>query len=1140
MHHILYVDDETGLLEIGKLFLERTGHFSVDTVDSAPEALRVIAEKRYDAIISDYQMPEMDGIELLKRVRTSCNTIPFIIFTGRGREEIVIQALNEGADFYLQKGGEPVSQFTELAHTVQKAISQKQAERSIRDYERREADIINFLPDATFAIDKSGHVITWNHAIEEMTGVPATEMLGKGDYEYAIPFYGQRRPILIDLISESDEVIAKKYSHIIHEKDVLIAETTLPHPKGKSVILMGKASPLYNRRGEIVGAIESIRDITEMREAEESLRESEGQFSAFMDHLPVTAFIKDTHSTNLFVNRRMEEIFGPGEWIGRTVREQFPEETAEKMIEDDRQTLKDGYRKTIENLTVKNGDLRNFETYKFRIDRENKTPLIGGFAVDITERKQVESALHESEEKYRLVVENSHDAISIFHDNQLLFVNSRASDLTGFTKEELLNMNLWDLIHPDDRLRLQELTTRRLAGEEIPPAPSARILTKSGEVREGDLFVDRVIYLGQPAVLGIFRDITEQKRADRAIRESEQKYRTVFETTGTATVLVENDATISLANSEFERLSGYGKEEIENKKKWTEFVVKEDLDRMLAQHQLRRLNRQSALTHYEFRFISRSGDIRDIYLTIDVIPDTKKSVASLLDITERKKAESELRAAYEQLTATEGELRRQFRELAENEQKLRQSEERYRSLVETTGTGYVILDKDGRVITANQEYIRLTGRSTLAEIEGRAVTDWTAPYDIGRNANEVMQCFRNGHVRGLEIDYQKPDGTIQPIEINASVIQSDSGKIILTLCRDIHGRRQVEDELQESDFLFREVFDNANDGVFLVERGRDGPGKYRLVNNKAVLMLGYSKEELLEMSPIDVVPEDVAKKIIPEAMKKLVTEGHATFESENRRKDGSIFPIEVSIRSFRYKGKDIDLSIIRDITERKRDVEALQQASKKLNLLSGVTRHDIKNQLLTLDSFVTLLQKKIPDPSHDNYFSRIMKASNQIANLIQFTREYEKIGVQAPLWQDIPTLVNDAVKAAVLGQVTLFNDLPAGREVFADPLIAKVFFNLVDNAIRHGGKITSIRFSFEERNGDRIIVCEDNGDGITRQEKERIFELGYGKNTGFGLAISREILDITGITIRETGNAGKGARFEITIPKEVYRVACGK
>ena len=281
--------------------------------------------------------------------------------------------MNEGADFYLQKGGEPVSQFIELAHQVRRTVREKIAEFNIRDLERREADIINFLPDATFAIDRSGHIIAWNQAIEEMTGVSAGEMMGKGDYEYAIPFYGTRRPILIDLINEPDEVITKNYSNVFRDRNTLIADTALPHPMGKPVTLMGKASPLYNRQGEVVGAIESIRDITEMKKAEENLRESEEQFVAFMDHLPVTAFIKDEQFTNLFVNRHMEEIFGAKEWIGKSVRELFPKEAAEKMIEDDLQTLRDGYRKNIENLTTINGDNRIFETYKFRINRGEQT-----------------------------------------------------------------------------------------------------------------------------------------------------------------------------------------------------------------------------------------------------------------------------------------------------------------------------------------------------------------------------------------------------------------------------------------------------------------------------------------------------------------------------------------------------------------------------------------------------------------------------------------------------------------------------------------------------------------------------------------------------------------------------------------------
>lgn len=215
----------------------------------------------------------------------------------------------------------------------------------------------------------------------------------------------------------------------------------------------------------------------------------------------------------------------------------------------------------------------------------------------------------------------------------------------------------------------------------------------------------------------------------------------------------------------------------------------------------------------------------------------------------------------------------------------------------------------------------------------------------------------------------------------------------------------------------------------------------------------------------------------------------------------------------------------------------MRQANKKLNLLSGINRHDIKNQLALLDGFLELLRLEIPEPSYEEYFSRIAAASTNISNLISFTKEYEQIGVQAPRWQDLRAIATDAGRGVVPEGVRLVNDLPADREVFADPLIVKVFFNLIDNASRHGGAITTIRFSAEERNGvGVVVVCEDDGDGIAIDEKGLVFDLGYGKNTGFGLALSREILDITGITISETGEPGRGARFEMVVPDGGYRV----
>jgi PAS domain S-box-containing protein len=552
MYHILYVDDEPALLELGKLFLEQSGEFAVDTAPSGPDGFALLESGKYDAIISDYQMPEMDGIGFLKKVRASQSTIPFIIFTGRGREEIVIQALNEGADFYLQKGGEPVSQFTELAHKIRQAVQQRRAEASIRDHERREADIINFLPDATFAIDRSGHIIAWNRAIEEMTGFPAADMLGKGDYEYAIPFYGQRQPVLIDLIYESDEVIAKNYAHIVHEKDNLIAETSLPRPRGHEVTLMVKASPLYNRQGGIVGAIESIRDITDMKKAVERLSESEGRFAAFMNHLPVTAFIKDDRSTNIFVNRRMVEIFGNREWIGKSVYEQFPRGAAEKMIEDDQQTIREGYRKIVEFLVDKNGNKKIYETYKFRIDRENKPPLIGGFAVDITEKQEAEDALTRSQARFReladLLPQIVYEADTV---GNLTYVNRIAFERFGYTEDELRQgLTVSQMVAPRDRER-EAAAFRDIVAGKKPAGPPDEFLAlrKDGSTFPVSISSSPVIVDGRIAGLrGILVDITERKQAEDTIRESEEKYRSILDALPDAVSVVDGELKVTFAN----------------------------------------------------------------------------------------------------------------------------------------------------------------------------------------------------------------------------------------------------------------------------------------------------------------------------------------------------------------------------------------------------------------------------------------------------------------------------------------------------------------------------------------------------------------------------------------------------------------
>ena len=350
-------------------------------------------------------------------------------------------------------------------------------------------------------------------------------------------------------------------------------------------------------------------------------------------------------------------------------------------------------------------------------------------------------------------------------------------------------------------------------------------------------------------------------------------------------------------------------------------------------------------------------------------------------------------------------------------------------------------------------------------------------------------------------------------------------------------RKWAETALKESEGKFRGIFNTINDGIHIHEIEPDGkPGKFIEVNDVACQMLHYTHDEMLEHGPLDFVT-GYHSKPLNEIIREQSTTGHSIFETDHLRKDGTIVPVEINTHVVNLQGNRVMVSVVRDITERKRAELALWQAHKKLNLLFNITRHDINNQISAIAMFLYLAEEVITDSTIREHLMKIEQATMMIQKQIRFTSEYEAIGVNIPIWQDIRTIVESAAKQAPLGKVIIKNDLPIGMEVFADPLIVKVFYNLVDNAVRYGGKITTLRFSIEEREGGHIVVCEDNGDGVFAEEKERIFDRGFGKNTGLGLALAREILDITGITIHETGEPGKGARFEMVVPKGMWRAA---
>ncbi len=185
---VLYVDDEEGLLALGKIYLERIGLFEIDPILSAPEALDKLSLKEYDAIISDYQMPGMNGLEFLQQVRKRFGSVPFILFTGRGREEIIIKAIENGVDFYIQKGGDPRSQFAELSHKLKIAVERRRAVVDIQENRDYLNQIFSSVKEGIIIVDAQTHtIIDLNPAAAALFKAEKEEIIGKICHKFICP-----------------------------------------------------------------------------------------------------------------------------------------------------------------------------------------------------------------------------------------------------------------------------------------------------------------------------------------------------------------------------------------------------------------------------------------------------------------------------------------------------------------------------------------------------------------------------------------------------------------------------------------------------------------------------------------------------------------------------------------------------------------------------------------------------------------------------------------------------------------------------------------------------------------------------------------------------------------------------------------
>ncbi|MEI6795583.1 MAG: PAS domain S-box protein [Methanomassiliicoccales archaeon] len=435
MMQVLYVDDEIDLLTIGKEFMEQTGTISVETAVSGKAALERVARKDYDAIVSDYQMPGMDGIALLKQLRQSGNDVPFIIFTGKGREEVVIEAINNGADFYMQKGSDVTNVFAELLHKISQAVARKHAERRIAESEVRLRAIIESSSDVVWEVDREGIYTYLSPNSSVVLGRHPAELLGT-----------KMETLIID--QDRDAIWTRMRSAFEHGDRV--SGLCYSMRKGSGMMeVETSARPVLDFRGERMGFAGITKDVTEIKHALSELKRQEERFRSMVETTPDCLWELDGDHRLIYISPQCEAITGftPAEMIGGTL--------LDHVLEAEREATSRGFRERLQ----KDGGLRDFQCRALRKD---------GVAITL----EANAIVMRSDGKVVGVRGQSRDASRrLATERALRHANSRLSLLSSITRHDIMNqvmvlkgyLELQESMAQDERRKVNLVRIREAA-----------------------------------------------------------------------------------------------------------------------------------------------------------------------------------------------------------------------------------------------------------------------------------------------------------------------------------------------------------------------------------------------------------------------------------------------------------------------------------------------------------------------------------------------------------------------------------------------------------------------------------------------------------------------------------------------------
>jgi PAS domain S-box-containing protein len=683
---------------------------------------------------------------------------------------------------------------------------------------------------------------------------------------------------------------------------------------------------------------------------------------------------------------------------------------------------------------------------------------------------------------------------------------------------EMLKEKAYDVIVSDYQMPgkggLEFLRELREAGNQIPFVMFTGKGREEVAVKALNLGADQYISkFGDPDA--VYSELAhavdhavEVGKAREALHRSEAKYRSLVEDAGAGILTADAKGTLTFVNKELCNILGVSQQELLGKQ-FSDFVHPDDRQR-IVQISVDFMKNPNSRPRFEFRAIHKKGHIVHLHSAPTLIKYDNEIIGShviITDITARKKAE----------------------------EALKESEVKFRSIFESANDCFFYLDKSGRIIDINQKAVQLFGRSK-EELFGKhfAKLGAISPKDLPMIMKAFAQSLTSKK-HNLNVCIKDTRGQCIPLECSSSFIKaSDKVTGVLVAARDVTERKKTEEALMESEDKFRSLVEGASVAIAVSDMG----GRFSYVNKALDDLLGYSQEELIGQPFKNFIHPADRGRIVRLFLRSIVLPlGPRRIELRVLRKDGSIAYITSTPTRFSVRGKTIGfLAIMTEITEQKKSLEMMKTLNEKMEVVGSLTRHDLRNKLSNILGRVWLAKKKLAENHEASIdLDEVESSISQAERILDFAGTYEKLGIEKLTYIHVSTSIRQAIsilpKAQSEPQGVKVADETQGLMVLADSLLRQLFYNLIHNSIEHGERVQHITIRHVRVGGDLKLIYEDDGVGIPKGEKKKIFKEGYGKGSGYGLFLIRKMCEVFGWAISETGKEGKGAQFTITIPE---------